>query len=147
MPVIRSYFRDYSRKIGSVRVFVNYGLTALQLAQVTNRIRNMSIGVNYEAWLITSEYILGGPSTPPTNKFAKRELKFRCHYTDTVNGKGYEFSIPCAKMDLVIANTDMVDLTTGAGLNLKTSFDAYCMSELENPVVLNSIELTGRNSR
>jgi hypothetical protein len=146
MTKLKSEFIDYSNERSSVETFVPDAILEADALDLNAAIAGMSLGTNKEAAIMVKNVILAGSSTPPSNKFAQRELKFWCKYTDTVNGKVYSFSIPCADAALVVGNTDMVDLSTGAGLDLKTEFDANCLSELGNAVSLNSVELVGRNS-
>lgn len=146
MTKLNSEFIDYSNEKSTVGVYVADDITEAHALALNSAIAGMNLGTNKEASIQLKNVILAGSSTPPTNKFAQRELKFWGKYTDTVNNKDYSFTIPCADAALVVGNTDMVDLSAGAGLALKTNFDLYALSELGNAVVLNSVELVGRNS-
>jgi hypothetical protein len=142
----KSLFLDYCGKIGRFEFSVRDDLTPIQIVYLVLRTKAMSTGNNFLGYLYHREIAISGVKTPPTNKFSQKSLRFLCRYTDTVTRKKYEFSIPCAKADFCVGNTDMVDLSTGAGLDLKTSFEECALSELGNPVVLDSVELIGRNS-
>lgn len=146
MTTLQSRFIDYSNEKSTVGVYVADDITSPNAVTLNTGIAGMSLGTNEEAAILVRNVVVAGSSTPPTNKFAQREMKFLCRYTDNVNGKEYSFTIPCADANLVVGNTDMVDLSTGNGLTLKTVIDTYAVSELGNAVTLNSVQLIGRSS-
>lgn len=146
MTTLQSRFLDYSNEPSTAGVYVGDAITDPNALLLNAAIAGMSIGTNQRASVVVNRPVFSGASTPPSNKWAQRELKFLCRYTDTVTNKDYSFTIPCADADLVVGNTDMVDLSAGAGLTLKSRFDTHAVSELGNPVTLNSVELIGRSS-
>jgi hypothetical protein len=146
MTTLQTRFIDYSNEKSSAGVYVADAITDANALLLNAAIVGMSIGTNQDAAILFRNEVFTGVSTPPSNKWAQREIKFVCKYTDTVNGKTYSFSIPCADADLVVGNTDMVDLAAGAGLTLKGRFDTHAKSELGNAVVLDSVMLVGRSS-
>ena len=146
MTTLQSRYVDYSNEKSTVGVYVADDITDANALSLNAGIAGMSIGTNEEAAVLVRNVVLAGSTTPPTNHWAQRELKFLCKYHDTVNGKQYSFTIPCADAALTVGNTDMVDLSTGAGATLKTRFDAHCISELGNAVALDSVQLIGRSS-
>jgi hypothetical protein len=146
MTTLQSRFIDYSNEPSTVGVYVDDAITEANALLLNAGIAGLSIGTNQRAALVLNTNIFTGVNTPPINKFAQRELKFLCRYTDNVTGKEYSFTIPCADANLVVGNTDMVDLAAGNGLTLKTRFDSFGVSELGNAVTLNSVELIGRSS-
>ena len=101
----------------------------------------LSIGTLVGAYVVDHIDKITGSKTPPGNKFARRENRFVCKYTDVVTLKQYSFSIPCA--DLGLTTGDVVDLTSPEGAALKTAFEAIAQSELGNAVTLDSIEFRG----
>lgn len=146
MTTLQSIFIDYSNEKSAVAVYVADAITDANALLLNAGLTGMSLGTNQKASVLLNRKIFTGVNTPPSNKGAQRELRFLCRYTDTVTQKEYSFSIPCADFDLTGNNTDMVDLSAGPGLTLKTRFETHCVSELGNPVTLNSIELVGRSS-
>lgn len=86
-----------------------------------------------------------GSAGLPTSDFAQRELAARMTYQDTVTGKFYHFDIPGPNPDLIQSGTDDI-LMTGLVAPFKVAFDANCVSEMGNPVVLLSGKLVGRRS-
>lgn len=146
MTTMQTRFIDYSNEKSTAGVYVADAITEAHALALNAAIAGVSIGTNEAAAILVRNEIFTGVSTPPSNHWAQRELKFLCRYTDTVNGKQYSFSIPCADAALTVGNTDMIDLSVTNGLALKTNFDLYALSELGNPVVLDSVMLIGRSS-
>lgn len=146
MTTLSVPFIDYSNEKSTSGVYVADAITNENAGTLGNAIAGVSIGTRGELAILRRTVVNAGSVTPPTNKFAQRELKFLCRYTDNVNGKEYSFTIPCADADLVVGNTDMIDLASGDGLALKTAFDTHALSELGNAVTLNSVQLIGRSS-
>lgn len=145
MTTLSIRFIDFSNEVAATQVYVADAITDPNAAALASAVDGLSIGTREKTTKHLSTIISGGSTTPPTNHFAQRELRFLCRYTDITTGKRYSFSIPCADADLA-NNADMVDLTGGVGATLKSTFEAQCVSELGNLVALNSVELIGRNS-
>jgi hypothetical protein len=139
-------FIDYSNEVATAGVYVDDAITDPNALILAGAFDGVSIGTREKTTKTLSSVIDGGSQALPVNHFAQRELRFLCRYTDNVTGKRYSFSIPCADAALCVGNTDMVDLTAGAGTTLKTAFELHAVSELGNAVTLNSVELIGRNS-
>lgn len=144
MTTLSVPFIDYSNEKSTAGVYVADAITDPHAVLLSDAIEGMSIGTKGDTALLNRRVIDAGSVTPPTDHFAQRELKWLCKYTDNVNGKQYSFTIPCADADLTVGNTDMADLSAGAGLALKTNFDLYGISELGNACTLNSVQLIGR---
>lgn len=87
-----------------------------------------------------------GSAGLPTSDFAQRELAARFTYQDTVTGKYYRFDVPGPVALLIVAGTDNVNIATGPGAAFKVAFDAECISEDGNPVVLLSGKIVGRRN-
>lgn len=146
MTTLNVRFVDYSNEVASAGVYVADGITDPNAMTLSDAILGVSIGTREKTVKTLSSVLDNGSQVPPVNKFAQREMRFLCRYTDSVTGKRYSFSIPCADANLCVGNTDMVDLAAGDGAVLKTAFETWAISELGNAVTLNSVELIGRNS-
>jgi len=109
-------------------------------------IDGVSIGTLRESILTNAIQKDVGSSAIPANKFAQRELKWLCKYTDNTTLDRFRFEVPCADASLLGTSTDFLDLSAGAGLALKTAFQAIARSKNGNAVTLNSVELVGRNT-
>jgi len=78
------------------------------------------------------------------NGTGKREWKILAFYRDAVTFRDYVVTIPCSRDLATMPNTDLVDITAGAGLTFKTAFEALARSIDGNAVVLNKLQITGR---
>lgn len=146
MTSLSSTFIDYSNEKSSVGFAVDDAITDAHAISLNAAIAGLSLGTNQNAAVLLRNEVFTGVNTPPANHFAQRELKFRAKYSDTVTGKQYSFSIPCADAALTVGNTDMVDMADTLPAALKVEFELYAVSEFGNPVTLDSIELIGRSS-
>lgn len=83
----------------------------------------------------------------PSDKDAQRERKWLVVYHDTVNGKIFRMEIPGADSSLLYENQDKMDTTTllSAGLAFKGAFEDVVVSPYGNDVVIDYVQLVGRN--
>lgn len=132
---------DNSGDTSMTSVYMDDAATNGEITAFYNAVNGVTIGTLVKSYVTQSIDKDAGSLTPPTDKFARRENRFICHYSDTVTGKGYSFSIPCADLDLTTG--DNVDMANAAAVSLKTAFEAVAVSEFGNPVTLNSIEYRG----
>jgi hypothetical protein len=97
-------------------------------------------GENYPARQLAAASI-------PVAKAAQREIKWRVKMTDAIDSLGdWSVEIGGADTSLLVANSDDMDLTAGAGLALKNAIEANCVSRLGNAVTVISATLVGRNT-
>jgi hypothetical protein len=132
---------DNSNDQSSVSAFIRDDATDPMITAFYNAVGGVSLGTLVKSYVTESVDKDAGSNTPPVNKFARRENRFVCQYTDTVTQKSYSFSIPCADLDLTVG--DVVDISAGAGATLKSTFETLCRSELGNTVTLNAVEFRG----
>jgi hypothetical protein len=85
-----------------------------------------------------------GSAGLPADEKAQREMVARMQYQDTVTGKFYHFDIPAPNSLLITSGSDAINIATGPGAALKVAFDAECISEDGNPVVLVGGHIAGR---
>lgn len=143
--------KDYSLEVTSAG-FVMADLTAAnfvaQLAAfdaVQLAFDNVSLitfdGENYTALSVA-------PVAVPVATEAQREIKWRADIKDATADPLGDWSVEIGGADtaLLVANTDDLDLTAGAGLALKTAVEANCLSRTGNAVILESAKLVGRNT-
>ena len=81
----------------------------------------------------------------PASSNAQRELKWNVTLLDTVTQKLSRFEIGGADTTLLIANTDLMDLSAGAGLTLKTDLESSIISVDNNAITVEEARLVGRN--
>jgi hypothetical protein len=132
---------DNSNDQSTVSAYIKDSGTDAQITAFYNAVDGMTLGTLVKSYVTQSVDKDAGSNTPPANKFARRENRFVCYYTDTVTQKSHSFSIPCADLDLTVG--DNVDISAGAGATLKSTFETLCASELGNTVTLNAIEYRG----
>lgn len=97
------------------------------------------IGTLGESVVITEEQHAVGSQARPASQLAQKENRFVISFTDDVTGKRYSRSIPTADLTVMPSGSESVDLTSGAGLDIKTWIDANGESELGNAVTVTSI--------
>lgn len=87
-------------------------------------------------------------ATPAASALAQRENKWLMRYHDAVNGQKFQVSVGTADLTKKMANSEFVDLSTGAGATLKTAFEAVVVSPNDgsHAVVLDSVQFVGRNT-
>jgi len=84
----------------------------------------------------------------PTNVYAQRELKWLVRYHDTVTGKKYTLTLPCADPTArLIAGTDLANLAQTEVAAFVTRFQSYAKDPdtQTNDVLVDQIQLVGRN--
>lgn len=93
-------------------------------------------------------YVSLSANTPASSDLAQRENKWLLRYHDAVNGQKFQVSIGTADLTKKMANSEFVDLSTGAGATLKTNFEAVVVSPNDgsHAVVLDSVQFVGRNT-
>ena len=80
----------------------------------------------------------------PAGADVQRETAIRVTYADTVTGKTYRSDFPCADNSLRQQGTDEVGLTAGAMLTLKQAMENNCVSEMGNPITVQSARFVGK---
>lgn len=119
--------------------------SATQRAAFLTAIEALTIGVLAKTQVIlTSEVVSSLPAASP---LAQKENVWLCRYHNAVTFEKATFSIPTADLNFVDGNTEFVDLTQGAGLALKTAFEAVAVAPQSDSegVVLDSVQFVGRS--
>lgn len=83
---------------------------------------------------------------PAGSAFAQVELKWLVFYTDNVTGKVYRREIPTPDLALLVANTDLLNLASGAGLTWKNAAEALWVSPDGNAITITKAQVVGRNN-
>ncbi len=136
---------DHEGKQSNVSLPVGDGILDAAVTAINGSVDGMSVGNLGQSVLKTSVKKDAGPGGTPGTKTAQRELKWLCRYHDAVTLDEHTLEVPCADLSLLAAGTDNMDLAAGAGLTLKTEFDATVTAPTGNAVVLDSAEAIGRN--
>lgn len=107
-------------------------------------IDGVAIGTIFAGRIEASTF--SGPKTLPASPNAQRETKWLVSMVDAVIGSPLTVEIPCADLSLLVANTDKMDITAGAGLALVTAIEAYHKSVAGNAVSVVEVRHVGRNT-
>lgn len=142
-------YLDYSREKSTTTVrtaeFGDNASFSAAFADFENALAAVTSGVLNKRSIFLDQNVT---SVPPTDVTAQREYKWLVSYEDTVDGRVYVFSIPCADATQVtfVENTDYVDLTAGGGATLKSAIEAFVRTpNTDNAIAVTSIKLVGRN--
>lgn len=144
--------RDYSNEVSSHRIdiadltsanFDTYVGASGLVPDYYDALNAIVLG-NISRERITARNILIS-SAPAGSVYAQVELKWQLTYTDAVTGKQWQREIPTPDLTLLVAGTDLMNITAGAGLAYKTAFEAVAVSPDGNAVTLNSVRVVGRN--
>lgn len=84
----------------------------------------------------------------PASAVAQREMKWLVTYKDMVTEKDYRAELGTADLSdasLLVAGTDIADLTDAAWILFITEFEVMARSQDGNAVEVQSIRLVGRN--
>lgn len=140
---------DFSREVSTFQVnginvsSANYDAQQTQLIALSDAVIGISIGTVTKREFVSS--IAFPESGTPSNAFAQREMKWFVTYSDTVTGLLQSSEIACPDLALLVANTDLMDLTLAASAAFVTAFEAFVRSSDGNPVNVESVRVVGRN--
>jgi len=140
---------DYSLEGTSTGVWMpvlsaaNFTAQATAIAAIQAAIQGVSLidyeGQEYPAMVEVRETI------PPTSPFAQRESKWLVTMTDNVTLEINQFEIGGPDLVLLVAGTQLMDVSGGAGAALVTALEANAQSKLGNSVTFVSAKHVGRN--
>jgi len=119
--------------------------TAL-VVNLENAIDGISIGQNAKSEILWERIIIS--TLAAASALAQRENKWLCRYHGATLNEKFQVSFGSADLTLLANNSELLDLTAGAGLALKTAFEAIVKSPGDGAeaVVLDSVQFVGRNS-
>jgi hypothetical protein len=86
-----------------------------------------------------------GEAQPSGDPDAQREFKWLVQATDDVTGRAVNFTIPTADVDQAEAGTGLLDISAGAGLNLKNAIEGVVLSQNGQAISVNRIVLVERS--
>lgn len=140
---------DYGQERSSFAVVgadissANYDAQQVEVIALSDAVEDIIIGQLTKREFTAS---VAFPDTAPvTNQFAQRELKWFVTYSDTVTGKLQSVEIATPDLALLVAGSDLMNVSAGAGAAFVTAFEAFVLSADGNPVTVESVRLVGRN--
>lgn len=132
---------DRNSKKSILKLGVDPAATNIALQALTDALDAVTIGSDIKAVKTEDTQIDAGNATPSANQQSDRGRKWLFRSQDTVNGKIFTNELGCADNTLLpSANSDMLDLTAGAGLTLKTAWEAVYESPYGNSGTLLSVQ-------
>lgn len=86
-------------------------------------------------------------TAPAGSVWAQREMKWLVSYRDTVDPTQphYQLEIACPDLTLLVAGTDLMNVSAGAGAAFVAAFEALVVSDAGNAVEVLTVQLVGRN--
>lgn len=146
--VVFSY-KDYSMEMSHAKFRIT-DMTAANFDVTITAINSLStaiLGVQKENALQSKRVVAQNnflTRAPAANKLSQREMKWLLSVEDTTLHTISRHEVPLADPTLTTANTDFMDLSTGAGAALKTAVEAVVKSPAGNGVLLISVEFVGK---
>jgi len=142
-------YRDYAKQDSSISVWLptltvaNIAAQTTLIADLWTAVDAVSLGNPISYNTIATTVSLGG--SPAGSAQAHREKKWLVSFSDDVNGHPGTFTIPCADLTLLVANSDQMNIASGAGAALVTAIEAVVQSNTGHDVTVNQITFVGRN--
>lgn len=150
--------RDYSKESANSRMNVGV-VDALSLPGLLTNLGNFQtalqgviIGKVYKNSLSVYDNIVD--ETLPTNHYAQREIRWIVHYQDTQAmfgletntsfGRKYTVEFACPDLSLLLPNSDIMNIASGAGATFKTNFEGTFLAPSGGTLAVDFIELVGR---
>lgn len=123
----------------------NFDAQATLFNAVNSALFNLTLGVEHKH---QRSIVTIGSSTPPTDPYAQRELKWLMTYSGNTSGKEFQIEIPTPDLtDNLVPGTDLADLSSTDWAAFVTAFEAYAKSPDNGTeaVTVQSARLVGRN--
>lgn len=140
IPVI-----DYSGESSAADLSVDPAISDANITLLFNAVDGIVLGNIGQSTLNTAEAKDAGPGGAAADPFATRKGRWLLRYHDAVTLRKASLTIAAPALALLVGNTDFANLAAGAGLALKTAFDANALGIDGNGAVLDSVEFRGRN--
>jgi len=129
----------------SMSIGVPDAVTNAQVTAITTAMDSLVRGAACGGTVTVSTDEVAQSLTAPNDVEANRSSKWLFRFQDSVTGIVYPHEMGVADYtNLASATSDYVDLTSGAGLAMKTALDAVYRSKAGNSGVLLSIQQVGR---
>lgn len=111
-----------------------------------NAIDGVTIGEMAKSEIVFDRDILS--QDPAASTLAQRENKWLMRYHGNTLNQNFQVSVGTADLTQLPNNSEFLDLTAGAGLALKTAFEAIVKSPNDGAeaVTLDSVQFVGRNT-
>lgn len=148
MPKVTLSGLDHSKEGTSTSFYLidltaaNFTAQGVILGDMQTAIQGVSLiayeGATYPAMVTQRE------NTPAADPYAQRESKWQVDLVDDVTQETSNFEIGGADLSLLSGNTELMDLTAGAGLALVTAIETNVRSRAGNTVTVVQVKHVGR---
>lgn len=136
---------DRNSKKSLMKLGIDAGATTIALQALVDATDAIILGSNLKAVKTDDTTVDAGVATPAASTSADRGNKWLFRVQDATNGKIFTHEIGTAdNSQLPSAGSDYIDLTAGAGLTLKNSFEAVYESPYGNAGTLLSVQQVTR---
>lgn len=151
---IQDYSREKSVSQMNVGVVTALSLPGLltNLGTFKTALQGVTIGTIFKEALSVYDNPTGNPA--PTNVYAQREIRWIVHYhdntptfgleTNNAFGRAYTVEYACPDLSLLVANTDLMKIDSGAGQTFVTEFQDTFLCPSGGAIVVDYVELVGR---
>jgi len=122
----------------------NFAAQAVAIGGIQTAIQGVSLiaydGQAYPAMVEARENVA------PASQYAQRESKWLVRYVDDVNDQKGDFEIGGADLTLLVAGTDIMDISGGAGAALVAALELSALSRDGNAITVTLVEHVGRST-
>jgi hypothetical protein len=123
---------------------VNHDATLTAIGALLTAMDAIGIGQNQQTTIVLQKNTIS--SAAAGSPLAQIENKWLCRYHDATTDDKYSSEYPCADLTKLTTDPEFLDLSTGPGATVKSTFEAVVRaSDTGNTVVLDSVEFVGRN--
>lgn len=144
---------DYSAEKTTSRFYLaDVAVDGSNWGAITTARDNILTAIGAVTFNNVAEHVISSPvrltNASASDENAQRERKLLVAYQDNTTLKQYTVSVGLADVSkfVITPNTDLVDLTTGGGLSLKSGLDGNALSEAGNAITVLQVRMVGRNT-
>lgn len=144
-------YKDYNAESSAasfpIPTITNSNITTItpQLGSLETALAGVTVGRNAKETTLLS--VVDNGDSPSSDPLAQREIKWLVYMVDTVTGDTLRREIPTADLSLLSNNSDLLDLTSGAGASLKAAIEAVAENpDTGNSVTVTQVRFVGRNT-
>jgi len=143
-PYVTATYADRSSETSTVSFYVDGATADTASAAITAAMDAISVGIRRRTDIVDPYAFSNGT---PTSTIANRESKMLVSYEDTTNYKRYVLTVPMPNLTsmLILAGTDLFDMTDEPLAAFITAFEANAKSQDGNAVNVLSCKIVGRN--
>lgn len=151
---IQDYSREKANSSMNVGVVTGASLPGLltNLGTFQTALEAVIIGTVFKNALSVYDNPTG--NAKPSNVYAQREIRWIVHYHDNTEtfglepnnafGRAYTSEWACPNLSLLVTDTDLMNIASGAGQTFVTEFQDTFLAPSGGAIVVDYVELVGR---